>query len=131
MLRLAREREVLNIINDQVGAPTGADLIADITALSLQQALKRPELSGLYHLAAAGEVSWYGYAQYVIGFAQACGEQLVVKTINPIKTCDYPTPARRPLNSRLNTHKLRDSFSLHLPDWQSGVSRMLAEVLDK
>jgi dTDP-4-dehydrorhamnose reductase len=131
MLRLARARETLNIINDQVGAPTGADLIADITALSLQQALRCPELSGLYHLAAAGEVSWYGYAQHVIGFAQACGEKLVVKTINPVETCAYPTPARRPLNSRLNTQKLRDGFSLHLPDWQSGVTRMLAEVLNK
>jgi dTDP-4-dehydrorhamnose reductase len=131
MLRLARARETLNIINDQVGAPTGADLIADITALSLQQALRCPELSGLYHLAAAGEVSWYGYARHVIAFAQACGEQMAVKTINPVETCAYPTPARRPLNSRLNTQKLRDSFSLHLPDWQSGVTRMLAEVLNK
>ncbi|VVO29582.1 dTDP-4-dehydrorhamnose reductase [Pseudomonas fluorescens] len=131
MLRLARERETLNIVNDQVGAPTGADLIADITALSLQQALRRPELSGLYHLAAGGEVSWYGYAQHVIAFAQAHGEQLAVRSINPVETCAYPTLARRPLNSRLNTKKLRDSFSLHLPDWQGGVTRMLAEVLDK
>jgi dTDP-4-dehydrorhamnose reductase len=131
MLRLARERETLNIVNDQVGAPTGADLIADITALSLQQALRCPELSGLYHLAAAGEVSWCGYARHVIDFAQACGEQLVVKSINPVETCAYPSVARRPLNSRLNTQKLRASFSLHLPDWQGGVTRMLAEVLDK
>jgi dTDP-4-dehydrorhamnose reductase len=131
MLRLARERETLNIVNDQVGAPTGADLIADITALSLQQALRCPELSGLYHLAAAGEVSWCGYARHVIDFAQASGEQLAVRSINPIETCAYPTLARRPLNSRLNTQKLRDTFSLHLPEWKSGVSRMLSEILNK
>jgi len=131
MLRLAKDREALGIIADQVGAPTGADLIADVTALAIQQVVQRPELSGLYHLAAAGEVSWHGYASYVIAFAQANGEQLAVTAINPIETTSYPTPARRPLNSRLNTQKLRDNFSLHLPDWQSGVNRMLREVLDK
>lgn len=131
MLRLAKERESLSIIADQIGAPTGADLIADVSALTLQQALLRPELSGLYHLAAAGEVSWHGYATLVIDFAKAQGEELRVKDINAIETSAYPTPARRPLNSRLNTGKLRDSFSLHLPDWRSGVTRMLMEVLDK
>ncbi|CAI8959391.1 dTDP-4-dehydrorhamnose reductase [Pseudomonas sp. IT-P395] len=131
MLRLGKEREKLNVIVDQVGAPTGADLIADITALALQQALKRPELSGLYHLAAAGEVSWYGYACHVLDFAKANGESLAVQAIEPIEATAYPTAARRPLNSRLNTQKLRDNFSLHLPDWQSGVTRMLREVLNK
>lgn len=131
MLRLAKERESLSIIADQIGAPTGADLIADVSALTLQQALLRPQLSGLYHLAAAGEVSWHGYATLVIDFAKAQGEELRVKDINAIETSAYPTPARRPLNSRLNTGKLRDSFSLHLPDWRSGVTRMLMEVLDK
>lgn len=131
MLRLAKDREILSVIADQIGAPTGADLIADVTAQAIQQVLQRPELSGLYHLAADGEVSWHGYASHVIGFAQDNGEQLAVKTINPIETRSYPTPARRPLNSRLNTQKLRDNFSLHLPDWQSGVTRMLREVLNK
>ncbi|KII31004.1 dTDP-4-dehydrorhamnose reductase [Pseudomonas fluorescens] len=131
MLRLGKEREKLNVIVDQVGAPTGADLIADITVLALQQALKRPELSGLYHLAAAGEVSWYGYACHVLDFAKANGESLAVQAIEPIEATAYPTAARRPLNSRLNTQKLRDNFSLHLPDWQSGVTRMLREVLNK
>lgn len=131
MLRLAKERESLSIIADQIGAPTGADLIAEVSALTLQQALLRPELSGLYHLAAAGEVSWHGYATLVIDFAKAQGEELRVKDINAIETSAYPTPARRPLNSRLNTGKLRDSFSLHLPDWRSGVTRMLMEVLNK
>jgi dTDP-4-dehydrorhamnose reductase len=131
MLRLAKDRETLSVIADQIGAPTGADLIADVTALTLQQILHRPELSGLYHLAASGEVSWHGYASHVIEFAKANGEQLAVMAIDPIETTAYPTPARRPLNSRLNTQKLRDNFSLHLPDWQSGVTRMLREVLNK
>lgn len=131
MLRLARERESLNVIADQFGAPTGADLIADVTALAIQQVLWRPELSGLYHLAASGEVSWYGYASHVIDFARSNGEALAVTSINPIETSAYPTPACRPLNSRLDTQKLRDNFSLNLPDWQSGVTRMLREVLNK
>lgn len=131
MLRLAKDRDTLSVIADQIGAPTGADLIADVTALAIREVLQRPELAGLYHLAAAGEVSWHGYASHVIAFAQDNGEQLAVKTISPIDTTAYPTPARRPLNSRLNTQKLRDNFSLHLPDWQSGVTRMLREVLNK
>ncbi len=131
MLRVAKDRETLGVIADQIGAPTGADLIADVTVLAMQQVLRRPELGGLYHLAAAGEVSWHGYASHVIDFAKASGEELAVTAINPIDTTAYPTPARRPLNSRLDTQKLRDNFSLHLPDWQSGVTRMLREVLNK
>ncbi|MDX9679859.1 dTDP-4-dehydrorhamnose reductase [Pseudomonas zeae] len=131
MLRLAKDRDTLRVIADQVGAPTGADLIADVTALAIRQTLQHPELFGLYHLAAGGEVSWHGYASHVIAFAQANGEPLTVRAIDPIDTSAYPTPACRPLNSRLNTQKLRDNFSLHLPDWQSGVTRMLREVLNK
>lgn len=131
MLRLAKDRETLSVIADQVGAPTGADLIADVTAIAIREVLRRPELAGVYHLAASGEVSWHGYASHVIAFARDNGEQLAVTAINPIDTTAYPTPARRPLNSRLNTRKLRDNFSLHLPDWQSGVARMLREVLNK
>ncbi|MCI9873341.1 dTDP-4-dehydrorhamnose reductase [Pseudomonas atacamensis] len=131
MLRLAKDRETLSVIADQIGAPTGADLIADVTALAIQQVTKQPELAGLYHLAAAGEVSWHGYASLVIDFAKAQGEELAVTTVSPIETTAYPTPAHRPLNSRLNTQKLRNNFSLHLPDWQSGVTRMLREVLNK
>jgi dTDP-4-dehydrorhamnose reductase len=131
MLRLAKDRETLSVIADQVGAPTGADLIADITALAIQKVMRSPELAGIYHLAASGEVSWHGYASYVIDFARHQGEQLVVTEVNPIETTAYPTPARRPLNSRLNTQKLHDNFSLHLPEWQSGVARMLMEILNK
>ncbi|CAI8946408.1 dTDP-4-dehydrorhamnose reductase [Pseudomonas sp. IT-347P] len=131
MLRLAKDRESLNVIADQIGAPTGADLIADVTVLAIQKVQQTPELGGLYHLAAGGEISWHGYAAHVIDFARAAGEELAVKEVNPIDTTAYPTPARRPLNSRLNTQKIRDNFSLHLPDWQSGVTRMLMEVLNK
>jgi dTDP-4-dehydrorhamnose reductase len=131
MLRLARDRTSLNVIADQIGAPTGADLLADIATAALQKALVRPELCGVYHLAPAGEVSWHAYAEFAINFARAHGEPLAVETINPIPTTEYPTPAQRPLNSRLNTEKLRRNFSLHLPDWQSGVTRMLMEVLNK
>ncbi|HEX8594074.1 MAG TPA: dTDP-4-dehydrorhamnose reductase [Pseudomonas sp.] len=131
MLRLAKDRSSLNVIADQVGVPTGADLLADVAVAALQKALVNPELCGIYHLAPAGETSWHAYASYVIDFARTHGEVLAVETINPIATTEYPTPASRPLNSRLATEKLRDSFSLHLPDWQSGVTRMLMEALNK
>ncbi|RAU39459.1 MULTISPECIES: dTDP-4-dehydrorhamnose reductase [unclassified Pseudomonas] len=131
MLRLAKDRESLNVIADQIGAPTGADLLADVATAALQQTLDNPALCGIYHLAPAGETSWHAYASYVIEFARANGEPLAVQTINPIATTQYPTPASRPLNSRLATDKLRDAFSLHLPDWQSGVTRMLMEALNK
>ena len=128
MLRLAAEREQLNVIADQFGAPTGAELIADITVHALRCAMEKPQVSGVYHLAAAGEVSWHGYASYVIEQAKAAGKQLAVQQVNAIAGSEYPTPARRPLNSRLDCRKLRDTFGLTLPHWQSGVSRMLNET---
>ncbi|MDD1984019.1 dTDP-4-dehydrorhamnose reductase [Pseudomonas asiatica] len=131
MLRLAKDRETLNVIADQFGAPTGAELLADVAVMALQQAWHKPELSGVYHLAPAGVTSWHAYAKYVIEFARNHGEQLAVKAVNPIATTEFPTPANRPLNSRLNTAKLCNAFSLHLPDWQNGVTRMLMEVLNK
>jgi dTDP-4-dehydrorhamnose reductase len=131
MLRLAADRDELNIIADQVGAPTGADLIADVTAVAIRQALVDPEVAGIYHLAAAGFTTWHEYASLVIEQGKASGLPLQVKALNPIPTTQFPTPARRPLNSRLNTEKLRDTFSIHLPDWRSGVTRMLKEVLEK
>jgi dTDP-4-dehydrorhamnose reductase len=131
MLRLAKDRASLNVIADQIGVPTGADLLADVAVAALQKALVNPELCGIYHLAPAGETSWHAYASYVIDFARAHGEVLAVETISPIPTSEYPTPASRPLNSRLATDKLRDTFSLHLPEWQSGVTRMLMEALNK
>lgn len=131
MLRLAKERQTLNVIADQVGVPTGAELLADVAVYALQKALVDPKLCGIYHLAPAGETSWHQYATYVIEFARANGESLAVEAINPIATTEFPTPASRPLNSRLDTKKLSDAFSLHLPDWKAGVTRMLMEMLNK
>ncbi|WP_207281347.1 dTDP-4-dehydrorhamnose reductase [Pseudomonas sp. FW300-N2F2] len=131
MLRLAKERETLNVVADQIGAPTGADLIADVTALVIRRLGEGTNFSGIYHLAASGEVSWHGYANHVIEFARNHGEPLATRAVNPIETSTYPTPAKRPLNSRLNTQKLREQFSLYLPVWQSGVTRMLREIMNK
>jgi len=129
MLRLAGEREQLRVIADQIGAPTGAELIADVTAHALRALAQRPELAGLYHLAAEGQTSWHGYAEHVIAWARRHGQDLKVQTVEAIPTSAYPTPAQRPLNSRLDTTRLREAFGLHLPPWQSGVERMLTEFL--
>ena len=129
MLRLAGEREQLRVIADQIGAPTGAELIADVTAHALRALAQRPELAGLYHLAAEGQTSWHGYAEHVIAWARRHGQDLKVQTVEAIPTSAYPTPAQRPLNSRLDTTRLREAFGLQLPPWQSGVERMLTEFL--
>ncbi len=133
MLRLAAEREALNVINDQVGAPTGADLLADVTAHAIRAVRARPELAGLYHLVAGGETSWFDYARFVIEWARAHGAAIKVapEAIQPIATSAYPTPAKRPLNSRLATARLQQAFGLTLPHWQAGVQRMLIEISGK
>ncbi|MBQ0929648.1 dTDP-4-dehydrorhamnose reductase [Ideonella alba] len=130
MLRLAAERDALNVIDDQIGAPTGAELLADVSAHALRALRQRPELAGLYHCVAGGEVSWHGYAQHVIAWARAQGRPVKVapEAIRPIPTSQYPTPAQRPLNSRLGTRRLQQAFGLVLPHWQAGVDRMLAEL---
>ena len=131
MLRLAQEREQLKVIDDQIGAPTGAELIADVTALALRAVLQQPEQAGLYHLAAGGEASWFDYARFVIEQARQRGLPIKVapEAIEPIPTRAYPLPAKRPHNSRLDTRKLKQSFDLALPDWRVGVTRVLGEVL--
>lgn len=129
MLRLAAERERLTVIADQIGAPTGADLIADVSAHAIRASLAAPALCGTYHLVADGETSWHGYARFVIETARELGVALKVDEIAPIATRDYPTAAARPLNSRLDTQRLRSAFGLHLPDWRDGVARMLREIL--
>ena len=131
MLRLAQERERLTVIDDQFGAPTWADLLADVTAHAIRSVLKQPEQAGLYHLVAGGETSWHGYAKHVLAQAQ-CAQpaiKIVAKEVAPIPTSAFPTPARRPHNSRLDTTKLQATFGLSLPHWQQGVDRMLAEIL--
>jgi dTDP-4-dehydrorhamnose reductase len=132
MLKLAAEREKLNVIDDQIGAPTGAELLADVTALALRHAQAQPALSGLYHCVAGGQTNWFDYARFVIEYARAAGRPVNVasEAIRPIPTSDYPTPAARPLNSRLDTRKLQAAFGLHLPPWQQGVERLLAEILN-
>ena len=131
MLKLAADRDRLTVIDDQIGAPTGADLLADLTAHALRTAAAQPQLSGTYHAVASGQTSWHGYASHVVAYARAAGQAIKVapEAIVPVPTSAFPTPARRPGNSRLDTRKLRDTFGLTLPPWHSGVDRMLAEVL--
>ena len=130
MLRLAGEREKLTVIDDQIGAPTGADLLADITAHAIRACRANPALGGTYHAVAAGETSWHGYASFVIDWARANGLPLKVApgAIEPVPTTAFPTPARRPLNSRLSTQRLQQAFDLVMPPWQDGVERMLTEA---
>ena len=131
MLRLARQQPRLTVIDDQWGAPTGAELIADVSAHAIAQLRARPDKAGIYHLAAAGETNWFSYAKHVIARAQSAQSAIeyVVKDILPIPSSAYPVAATRPHNSRLDTRKLRTAFDLHLPPWQAGVDRMLAEIL--
>lgn len=131
MVRLAQERAALRVIDDQVGAPTGADLLADVTAHALRGVQAQPALAGTYHVTAAGETSWHGLARLAIDTARALRPELPwrVERIDPIPTSDYPSPARRPLNSRLDTTRLQAAFGLQMPPWQGGVRRMLTEFL--
>ncbi len=136
MLRLAAEREQLTVIADQIGAPTGADLLADVTAQAIRHVLpplRRNDLtpSGVYHVAAAGETSWHGYARFVLARAQAAGRALKAgpEQVLAISSTDYPTPAKRPHNSRLDCHRFQNTFGLTLPPWQTGVARLLDEIL--
>ncbi len=133
MLKLSAERDTLNVINDQFGAPTGAELLADATAHAIRSALQRPEVSGLYHLVAGGQTSWHEYASFVIDVARQAGIDIKVaaEAILPVSTSAFPTAAKRPGNSRLNTSKFQNIFDLNLPPWQSGVIRMLTEILEK
>lgn len=131
MLRLAQERERLTVIDDQWGAPTGAELLADVTAHAIRHLQQRPQDAGLYHLVAGGEVTWNGYAKFVIEHASKAHSaiKIVAKEVAPVPTSAFPTPAVRPHNSRLNTSKLQTTFGLTLPHWQTGVERMLTEIL--
>ncbi|MCD2176180.1 dTDP-4-dehydrorhamnose reductase [Rhizobium sp. C4] len=133
MLRLARERETLSVVADQTGAPTSAALIADVSAYVIRQlaATKTADFDGIYHLVASGETNWHAYASHVIEYARAKGHatKVAADTIRAIATADYPTPAKRPANSRLDTRKLRDAFGLTLPDWKVGVDRVLEQIL--
>ena len=131
MLRLAQERERLTVIDDQWGAPTGADLLADVTAHAIRHVRQHPEAGGLYHVAAAGFTNWNLYVKHVLVLAQQEPSAIKIKAteVAPVPTSAFPTPAQRPHNSRLNTEKFRTTFGLALPSWESGVARMLTEIL--
>ncbi|MGW7232776.1 dTDP-4-dehydrorhamnose reductase [Pseudomonas fulva] len=133
MLRLAQERDALSVVADQFGAPTGADLIADVTAHVVRQMVNQPanaHLAGIYHLAASGETCWHAYAQLVLQDALCRGISLKVNAdqVSAINTDAYPVPAPRPRNSRLALGKLESAFKLKMPPWQQGVKRMLDEI---
>lgn len=131
MLRLAQERDALKVIDDQIGAPTGAELLADVSAHALRHSTRQPQANGTYHVAAAGQTSWHAYALHVIERARMQGRTIRVarEAIEAVPTRAFPTPAKRPGNSRLDTRKFQDTFDLRLPAWETGVDRLLAEVL--
>ncbi|WP_312130190.1 dTDP-4-dehydrorhamnose reductase [Diaphorobacter nitroreducens] len=131
MLRLGSERERLTVIDDQWGAPTGADLLADVTAHAVRHLQSRPGDGGLYHCVAGGETNWHSYAKYVLEHARQAQPAIELKAteVAPVPTSAFPTPARRPHNSRLDTTRLQTTFGLVLPPWQQGVARMLTEIL--
>jgi dTDP-4-dehydrorhamnose reductase len=133
MLRLAAERDSLSVVADQWGAPTSAALIADVTAHLIRRWQQDSDHYpyGIYHLVADGETNWCDYARFVLGEAVRSGKPLKVlpDAVKAIATAEYPTPARRPANSRLNTDRLRQTFGLELPDWQHGVRHILQQIL--
>ena len=130
MLRLARERERLTVIDDQWGAPTGADLLADVAAHCIRQVLQRPGDVGLYHLTSRGETTWFGYAKHVLAQALLADSaiKIAAKEVLAVPSSAFATAAARPLNSRLDTRRLQAVFGLSLPPWQHGVDRLLAEI---
>ena len=136
MLMLAKSKEQLTIINDQVGTPTSASLIADVTAQALRYYLlandaEKIQLLGHYHLVPTGVTTWYDYAQFIFDLTKKQGETLMIKEVLPTTTDNYPTPAKRPLNSRLNNQKIQTNFQLSLPKWQQGVEQVVIELLEK
>ncbi|HAG9285632.1 TPA: dTDP-4-dehydrorhamnose reductase [Escherichia coli] len=131
MLRLGKERREISVINDQFGAPTGAELLADCTAHAIRVAQSKPDVAGLYHLAASGTTTWFDYARLVFDKARDAGVELAVTQLNAVPAGTFPTPAKRPHNSRLDTKKFQRTFDLVLPDWSVGVERMLTEIMGK
>ena len=131
MLALSQQREELSIIDDQIGAPTSAELIADVSAHAIVQTLRDQTKIGIYHLVASGETSWFEYANYIFEQAKNLGVNLSIQQVNPIPTAAYPTPAKRPHNSRLNNQKIQHAFQIYLPDWKVHVQRTVVEVFHK
>lgn len=125
MLQLGTESSYLSIVCDQIGAPTSATLLADASLNAVVQTLKNPLLGGLYHVVAAGEVSWYNYARFIFKEANDIGIINTMPTLIPVKSCDYSKVALRPLNSRLNNELFRQMFCYEFPSWEDGVRETL------
>lgn len=130
ILRLASERELLKVIDDQFGAPTGAELVADVTAHALHTALRKPETAGTYHLAARGKATWFEYAKYAIETARQEGWEIKTPSdaIEPVKSSAYPTQARRPLYTCLDCSKIEQTFKISMPDWHDGIKRVIMQL---
>ena len=137
MIRLAQERHTLKVVDDQIGAPTSAELLADVTAHAIRQVLAQPaatasDLKGVYHLVASGQTSWFEYVKEVLAIVHNAKYdiKIIANLIEPVPSSVFPTAAQRPLNSRLDTAKLQSTFNLTLPHWKPGVARMLTEFLE-
>jgi len=125
MLRVGAERDELRVVADQVGTPTPAALIADVTA----QVLQHPgQLSGTWHLTASGQTSWHGFAEAIFAEAVAAGVLAKVPQVQAITSDQYPTPAKRPAWSVLDNRKLQQDFGIVLPTWQAGLQRVMSEI---
>ncbi|MBR1219677.1 dTDP-4-dehydrorhamnose reductase [Bradyrhizobium sp. U87765 SZCCT0131] len=133
ILKLARTRDKLRVVADQLGAPTGADLVADVTALALKQALAKDTPSGIYHLTCTGATSWYGYARYLLQIAGASGVRLACPpdAVDPVTSAEYAARAVRPHNSQMDTTRLVRQFDVTLPDWRPGVERTVRALIEK
>jgi dTDP-4-dehydrorhamnose reductase len=130
VLRLLKQQDTLPLPQDQLGAPTGAELIADVTAHAIRAVAERPALAGLYHLTAAGATSWYAYAKRIAERANEMAPNDGYRAeVLAALTADRPSKVVRPLNSRLDTSHLRTTFDLSLPPWEAGVDRVLSELL--
>lgn len=128
ILNLAKNKEKLSIINDQYGAPTSAELIADCTVIALMQTINNEDKCGIYHLVASGTTNWYEYSQLIIKEAKSNGIKLALNKIDGIPAINYPLPARRPYNSRMNNEKFKKTFNVELPDWKVGIVRLIKEL---
>ena len=129
MMRLAREREQLRVVNDQMGCPTWSRMIAEATAFALGQVLAAPDpetFTGTYHLAASGQTNWHAFAEAIIGLMPAEGKKC--RGVEAITTSEYPTPAKRPAYSVLSCGKLQRTFGLCLPDWQESLQAVLEKI---
>ncbi|MDK4549314.1 dTDP-4-dehydrorhamnose reductase [Enterobacter roggenkampii] len=131
MLKLGCEKEKLSVINDQHGAPTSAELLADCTAIAIRKVIENPTLTGTYHLVASGETTWYDYALKIFEIAIKHGIPLKVSQVNGIPTEAYPTSAKRPKNSRLSNMKFQNAFDVVIPNWEVNVERTLIELISK